>query len=69
MVTTIQISEELKIELSKLKNNNSYEDVIKKLLYLNKKKLISEDMIEYGKKHSDDSLKELKEWEAIDEEW
>ena len=69
MVTTIQISDELKKDLAKLKNKESYEEVIKKLLKDREKQVIAEDMAEYGKKHGEDSLKELKEWEETDLDW
>jgi predicted CopG family antitoxin len=69
MVTTIQISQELKQELSSLKNNETYEEVISKLLKKHKKMLVAEQMQEYGKKHSNDSLKEVKEWETTDVKW
>lgn len=69
MVTTIQLSEEVKRELSKLKNKESYEEVIKRLLKERERYLIAEDMAEYGKKHGKDSLKELKEWEGTDLDW
>ena len=40
MVTTIQISEELKKDLAKLKNKESYEEVIRKLLREREKQTI-----------------------------
>jgi predicted DNA-binding protein len=69
MVTSIQLSKELKQELSSLKKNETYEEVISKLLKQHKKSIIAEQMKEYGKKHGEKSLKELKEWETTDINW
>ncbi len=69
MATTIQISNELKEELSRLKKDETYEDVIRKLLRRNKKMIVAEQMEEYGKEHGEESLKELKEWEKTELEW
>ncbi len=69
MATTIQISNELKEELSRLKKDETYEDVIRKLLRRNKKMIVAEQMEEYGKEHGEESLKELKEWETTELEW
>ena len=69
MVTSIQISEELKQELCSLKNNETYEEVIAKLLKQHKKAIVAEQMKDYGKKHAEKSLKELKEWETTDIKW
>lgn len=69
MVTTIQVSEELKQELCNMKKNETYEEVINKLLKKHKRAIIAEQMKEYGKKHGKESLKELKEWEKTDIKW
>ncbi|MFT4261393.1 MAG: antitoxin VapB family protein [Candidatus Woesearchaeota archaeon] len=69
MVTTIQISNELKNKLSDIKKNESYEDVIKKLLKEYEKNIVAEQMKDYGKKYGKESLKELKEWEETDLNW
>ena len=69
MVTTIQISENLKEELSVLKKNKTYEEVISKLLKKHKKMLIAEEMEEYGKKHGKEGLTEVKEWETTEIKW
>lgn len=69
MATTIQISEELKQELNNMKKNETYEEVINKLLREHKKTVIAEKMKEYGEKHGKESLNELKDWEQTDIKW
>jgi uncharacterized membrane protein YheB (UPF0754 family) len=69
MVTSIQISEELKQELSSLKKDETYEEVIAKLLKQHKKAVVAEQMKAYGKKYAEKSLKELKEWDVTDIKW
>lgn len=69
MTTTIQISEEVKAELSILKKKGTYDDVLKELLRANKKSLVAEEMAEYGRKYSDEGLVEVKEWEHTETKW
>ena len=69
MVTTIQVSHELKKKLTDLKKSKTYEEVIKRLLLEHEKKIIAEEMEDYGKKHAKQSLNELKEWESSDLDW
>lgn len=69
-ITTIQIHEDVKEELGKLKekSNESYEEVIMKLIkHLEKEKREREEaMIEGCKEMAEDSLKITKEWETTD---
>ena len=69
MITTIQLRENVKNELDKLKvNKETYEEVI---LYLMKsveqnKRQKKEFLIEGCKEMAEESLKTTKEWEATD---
>ena len=68
MVTTIQLNEDVKQRLVKLKNSNkeTYEDVIVKLVdNIEKQKKEQEQLLIEGcKEMSDDMLKIAKEWEG-----
>jgi len=69
-ITTIQIHEDVKEELAqfKEKSNESYEEIILKLIkHIEKEKRQKRDlMIEGCKEMAEDSLKITKEWEATD---
>ncbi len=69
MTTTIQISNEVKNELLNLKKDKTYDDVLKYLIKKNKKAIVAEEMKEYGKKHSEENLEEVKEWEHTEKKW
>ena len=70
MVTTIEISEEVKKRLDSLrKNNGTYDDILRELLREYKRNIISEQMADYGKKYSNECLEEVKEWENTDLKW
>lgn len=69
MATTIQISEEVKAELSILKKKGTYDDILKELLRRNKKSLVAEEMAEYGRKYGDEGLAEVKDWEHTETKW
>lgn len=69
MTTTIQISEEVKAELSILKKKGTYDDILKELLRRNKKSLVAEEMAEYGRKYANEGLREVKEWEHTETKW
>ena len=71
MVTTIQLHENVKASLERMKNKNeTYEQVILRMINKmikddkEKQRLMKEECIEMAK----DSLKILKEWKAIDSE-
>ena len=70
IITTIQIHENLKEDLNKLKENSkeSYEEVILKLVSrIEKEKRQKRDiMIEGCKEMAEDSLRITKEWETTD---
>lgn len=68
MTTTIQISNEVKEELSSIKQGKSYDDVLKDLLKKHKRMIIAEKMTEYGKKYANEGLKEVKEWESTEKD-
>lgn len=71
MITSIQIRQNVKNELKRLKekNNESYEDIIVKLIRLSEQqKRKKEDlMIEGCKIMAEDSLRLTKEWESTDD--
>ena len=69
MATTIQVSEEFKNQLKIIKGDQSYEDFLKKLIKQQKRLIVAEQMKEYGQKHGEESLKEVKEWEHTDVPW
>ncbi|HLD15078.1 MAG TPA: hypothetical protein VJB94_00670 [Candidatus Nanoarchaeia archaeon] len=73
MITTIQVHDELKKSLEKLKQSkkDSYEEVIVRLVREIEKirRLNKKLMIEGAKEMAEESLKITKEWEAIDMEW
>ena len=73
MITTIQVNDELKKSLEKLKQSkkDSYEEVIVRLVREIEKirRLNKKLMIEGAKEMAEESLKITKEWEAIDMEW
>ena len=69
MATTIQITKEVKEELSLLKQDRTYDDVLRDLLRKNKKTIVAEEMAEYGRKYGDEGLKEIKEWEHTETKW
>ena len=68
MITTIQLTENVKKMLERLKEkrNESYEDVIVKLISEseNDKRKIEELLIEECKEMADETLKITKEWEG-----
>jgi len=72
-ITTIQIRENVKMALERLKErrNESYEEVIVKLLMEaeRKRKNYEELMIEAAKETAEESLRITKEFEAIDEDF
>ena len=71
MVTTIQINENVKNELDRLKSDKeTYEQVILELMYIAErcKREQEELLIEGCKEMYDDMLKINKEWEDIDAE-
>ncbi len=62
--TTIKIHEETKMILDNIKKNDeSYEDAIKRLISESKRSNLREKLIEGYKKRSEESLEILKEWE------
>jgi hypothetical protein len=72
MVTTIQLNENVKNQLERLKDSKSqtYEEVIFRLMKIaeeNRRKQ-KELLIEGCKEMAEDSLKICKEWEKIDSE-
>jgi len=73
MLTTIQLRDNVKHELEKLKESSkdSYEDVIVKLIsYLAEQKRKKEElMIEGYKEMAEESLKITKEFESIEEDF
>ncbi|HIH18304.1 MAG TPA: hypothetical protein HA282_01005 [Nanoarchaeota archaeon] len=72
MVTTIQLNEDVKITLERLKEKrgDSYEDVIVRMIKKAEmqKRMDRELMIEGAKKTAEESLKITKEFEEIDDE-
>jgi len=72
MVTTIQLNEDVKRTLEKLKEKrgDSYEDVIVSMIKKAEmqKRMDRELMIEGAKKTAEESLKITKEFEVIDDE-
>jgi len=73
MVTTIQLQEQVKSELDRLKEEprETYEDVIRRLIKTIEiqKRKNCQLLIEGCKEMAEDSLKICKEWEAADAEW
>jgi len=72
MVTTIQLNENVKKELDRLKTNKeTYEDVILNLMRTTEecKRKQEELMIEGAKETAEESLKITKEFEAIEEDF
>ncbi|MEK6895651.1 MAG: hypothetical protein AABX48_03970 [Nanoarchaeota archaeon] len=76
MVTTIQLNENIKKRLEKMKSNkDTYEDIIVKLIdeAENEKRKQKELLIEGCKEMAEDSLRITKEWEptdfSLDWEW
>jgi uncharacterized protein YigA (DUF484 family) len=72
MITTIQLNENIKNQLERLKDskNQTYEEVISNLMKLaedNKRKQ-KELLIEGYKETAEESLRICKEWEAVDSE-
>jgi predicted CopG family antitoxin len=71
MITTIQIRDNVKAELDRLKNSNNktYEDVILYLVQLREKMKRKQEelLIEGYKEMAEESLKINKEFEAIEE--
>lgn len=70
MITTIQLSENVKKSLEEMKENEeSYEEVIVKIInkVKNDKKKIEELLIEGCEEMADESLKITKEFEAIED--
>jgi len=72
-ITTIQIRSNVKNELDRFreKSNESYEDVIVKIIQFVEKKRRSQEelLIEAAKATAEESLKITKEFEAIDEDF
>ena len=73
MITTIQLHEEVKKELDllKVKSNESYEDVITKLItYVEKQKRGRKQLLKEGyREMSEESLKVTKEWSNTEADW
>ncbi len=70
MTTTIQISNEVKEELIKLKGESqTYDDVLRNLIKKNNKQIVAEEMIEYSKKYLNENLEEVKDWEVTETKW
>lgn len=73
MITTIQLNENVKKALDRMKEqrNQTYEDVIVKMIKLieEKKRKRTELLIEGYKAMADESLKITKEWEAIEDDF
>lgn len=73
MVTTIQLNENVKRALNRMKENSrqTYEDVIVSMMKKIKedKKNFEELMIEGAKETAEESLKITKEFEAIEEDF
>ena len=72
MVTTIQLNENVKKELDKLKlNKETYEEVIVNMMRQieEQKRKYIELMIEGAKETAEESLKITREFEAIDEDF
>ena len=72
MVTTIQLNENVKTALDRLKTNKeTYEDIIVKMInQIDKQRRIHvELMIEGAKETAEESLKITKEFEAIEEDF
>jgi predicted CopG family antitoxin len=71
MVTSIQISEELKRELDLLKQGQkkSYGDLLCDMIKREKRR--NEQMLlkEYALKYGDESRREVNEWKDLDSEW
>lgn len=71
MVTTIQLNENIKNNLDKLKTSKeTYEQVIISLMkfFENQKRKQKELLIEGYKEMAEESLRICKEWEAVDTE-
>jgi hypothetical protein len=71
MVTTIQINENVKKELDKLKKNKeTYEEIIVKMMSeLDKQKRMNEELLIEGCKVMYNDMIEInKEWESVDAE-
>ena len=69
MVTTIQLNEDVKIALDRLKTNKeTYEQVILNLMEIAEKQKRGQEqlLIEGYKEMAEESLKITKEWEATD---
>jgi ribosomal protein L18E len=70
MISSIQLRQNVKIELDRLKekSSESYEDIIVKLLKLveQQKRKRKELMIEGCKEMAEENLKMTKEWESTD---
>ena len=72
MVTTIQLNEDVKKALDRLKSNKeTYEDIIIKMINQTdeQKRKFVELMIEGAKDTAEESLKITKEFEAIEEDF
>jgi len=72
MVTTIQLNEDVKKALDRLKSNKeTYEDIIIKMINQTdeQKRKFVELMIEGAKETAEESLKITKEFEAIEEDF
>ena len=73
MVTSIQIHEKLKYELDiiKLKNRESYEDVILRLIHSFEKQKRSQTklLVESYKETAEEDLKQIKEWSTEELDW
>jgi len=72
MITTIQLNENIKNQLERLKDskNQTYEEVILNLMKLVKEDKIKQKelLIEGYKETAEESLRICKEWEAVDSE-
>ena len=69
MVTTIQVSDELKNNLKQLKQSQTYEEFLTDLIKEHTRLRVAESMQAYGKEHAEESLKEVKEWEHTETPW
>ena len=72
MITTIQLHEEVKKDLDRLKESKeSYEEAVIRLIanYEKQKRQKSDALIEGYKEMAEESAKITKEWSSADKEW
>ena len=69
MVTTIQLSDDTKSKLDKMKQSSrkTYDEIVKSLLKQHAKVSLREQVAEYYAEYADEDLAEVREF--VDEKW